>query len=75
MMKAAVSIVQPYLQSFTSEGLLDNDIGGAVSIYVQSRYCERGLVRFKDEFGIFSASEMKLYCSEAATSFDPTVVD
>jgi hypothetical protein len=73
--KAATPVIQPHLKAFVSERLLDDDVGRAVSVDIQGRYCEGSFVRFEGEASIFPTREVKLYCPEAALRPKLAVID
>jgi len=45
--KATAPVIQPDPETFVSERLLDDDVGRAVPVNVQSRHCQSGFVRFE----------------------------
>ena len=49
----AVSIVQPDLDAFVREGLLDNKVWYSVLVHILSRDCERRIVRGKHQVTVF----------------------
>jgi hypothetical protein len=59
-------VIQPDLETFVSERLLDGNVGCPVPVDVYGRYCQRGFIRFESELSIPAAREMKLYCPEVA---------
>jgi hypothetical protein len=73
--KAAVPVIQPNLEKFVSERLLDDDVGRAVPVNIPGRYYQRGFVRFEGKVGIPAAREMKLDCPKAALRPKPVLID
>ncbi len=59
--KIAAPVIQPDLDKFVSDRPLDDDVGRAVLVHIQGRYCQCGFVRFEGEVSISATREMKLY--------------
>jgi hypothetical protein len=73
--KFALPVIQPDLESFASERLLDDDVDRAVLVHIQGCYCQCGFVRFEGEVGISATREMKLYSPRAVLSPNPAIID
>jgi hypothetical protein len=46
LVKPTAPVIQPHLETFVSERLFDDDVGRAVAVDVEGRYCQGGFVRF-----------------------------
>ena len=57
------------------ERLLDDDVGCAVAVNIQSLYYQGGIVGLEGEVSIPPAREMKLYGPDAARRLRPAIID
>lgn len=73
--KTAAPFVQPNVETFVGERLLDDDVGCAVAVNIQGCYRQRGFVGLKGEVPILPAGEMKLDGADAALRPRPAMID
>ncbi|HUO24445.1 MAG TPA: hypothetical protein VMU61_02190 [Candidatus Aquilonibacter sp.] len=58
--KPASAIVQPDVQAFVGESLLNHDVNRPVVVDVHSRYGKRPFARFEDEIAVVAPGKVKL---------------